>query len=73
MEQYGNNSESGVSMYEKTRDSITIKFHRGGTYLYDYTSPGQEHVEQMKSLAVAGKGLNTYINKHVKEFARKPS
>lgn len=68
MQQYRNLSgNSGVLAFETTVDSITIEFRSGGIYLYNYVRPGQVHVEQMKSLAVAGKGLNTYINKYVRE------
>ena len=68
MEQYRNLSgNSGVLAFETTADSITVEFRSGGVYLYNYVRPGRAHVEQMKSLAVAGKGLNTYINKYVRE------
>jgi hypothetical protein len=73
MKPYKNlNSDSGVIAYEIADKSITIKFRDGGKYLYDYVSPGQADVDEMKRLALAGKGLATYINAHVRErFAGK--
>ena len=63
---------SGISGYEVGPSSITVEFKDGHTYLYTYTVPGREEVEAMKQLAIAGDGLNTYINKHVRErYARR--
>jgi hypothetical protein len=36
-------------------------------YLYDYESAGRICIEEMKRLAVAGRGLATYISQHVKK------
>jgi len=64
--------DSGVVSYETTPDSITVVFRDGSEYLYDSGAPGSADVEQMKSLAEAGEGLNEYINRHVrKNYARK--
>jgi hypothetical protein len=66
MERYKNlGGDSGVSSYEIAGESITVQFTTGVTYLYNYQSAGRQHVEQMKTLAVAGHGLNSYIKKHV--------
>ena len=75
MERYRNLSgNSGVLMFEKARNSITIKFRGNRTYLYDHARPGKMHVDQMKSLADIGKGLGTYINKYIKgNFAHRLS
>ena len=59
--------DSGVHGFEISDTSITVWFT--GTqkpYTYSYLSAGQHHVEQMKRLAFAGDGLNSYINKNVK-------
>ena len=59
--------DSGVHGFEINDSSITVKF--SGTprkYTYSYASAGQNHVENMKRLALAGEGLNAYINKNVK-------
>jgi hypothetical protein len=36
-------------------------------YSYDATKPGTKHVDAMKRLALAGEGLTTYVNQHVRE------
>jgi hypothetical protein len=57
---------SAVFSYEIEADSITVKFDTGATYLYTYRIPGAVVVEQMKALAIQGRGLNSYINSVVK-------
>jgi hypothetical protein len=57
--------DSGVTAYELGVDYIVIRFRSGGPYRYSYARAGQHHVERMKSLAVAGRGLSTYISQHV--------
>ena len=73
MEQYKNlNGNSGVTCYETGADFIRVQFRNGRVYLYDYASAGEQHVERMKTLASAGRGLATYISQHVHEaYARK--
>ena len=73
MTPYGNSSgTSGVTAYEIQREAIVVEFRHGGKYLYDYDTTGREHVEEMKILALEGRGLATYINKHVRTlFAAK--
>lgn len=70
MERYKNKSgESGVSAYEIGEDYIKVKFSRTTrTYLYSYRKAGKFHVEKMKSLALRGSGLNSYINFNVKHL-----
>lgn len=61
--------DSGVDSYEIGDDYITVKFTRTArTYTYSYASAGRTHVEQMKSLARSGSGLNSYINKYVRNL-----
>jgi hypothetical protein len=68
MQPYKNAAEnSGVSAYEIADDFIVVEFQDGSTYLYDYKSTGKTNIEQMKILALTGKGLTTYINQHVRE------
>ncbi len=67
MTHYKGSSTGGILSYEIGENKITVKFKDGTTYLYDYNRPGKELVEEMKRLAVLGKGLTTYINKHVRE------
>ena len=59
--------DSGISAFELGRGTITIRFSDGGIYLYDGSRPGAAHVERMRALAIAGNGLNTYINRHVRD------
>ena len=58
--------KSGVVAYRIGRDFIVLKYRDGGIYVYNYNRPGREHVEQMKQLAISGKGLTTYINQYVR-------
>jgi len=61
---------SGISAYAIGDDNIKIRFVDGSIYLYNFKSTGKQNVERMKKLAEAGKGLATFINKHVrKKFA----
>jgi len=64
--------DSGVTYYAIGPDFIAVQFHDPTVYFYDHTRPGRAHVEQMKTFAMGGRGLGTYINRHVrKAFARK--
>lgn len=64
--------DSGISAYAVSSDSIIIRFKHGGTYLYTYASAGAHAIEAMKQLAARGNGLNTYINKYVRNrYARR--
>jgi hypothetical protein len=68
MEAYRNLSgDSGISEFEIGSDFIKVRFRKGGTYTYTYRSAGQNTIEQMKSLAVRGSGLNTFIDRYVKK------
>lgn len=67
MEIYQNLSgRSDVVSYEIGDDYIIVQFSDGGTYSYTYESTGVEDVEQMKQLALAGEGLNSFINRDVR-------
>ena len=73
MERYHNlDGNAGVEYYESGPDFIKVRFHKGPTYVYDYTRPGAQHVERMKELAPTGRGLSTYISQHVRtSYSRK--
>ena len=58
---------SGVTAYETGPDNICVEFNSDAVYVYTYASAGKRVVERMKKLAVAGKGLSTYISQKVKE------
>lgn len=67
MKRYGSARDSGVAAYDSGPGWIVIRFHHGGTYRYDDRHPGAGHVLEMQRLADAGDGLNTYINRFVRE------
>jgi len=56
---------SGITAYQCGNDSITIEYKGGSAYLYSDQVAGAANVGHMKSLAVSGQGLNTYINKNL--------
>lgn len=70
MERYRNSGgDSGVSSFEIGTDYIIVKFtDTFRTYRYSYRKAGQHHVEAMKRLARSGSGLNSYINRYVKNL-----
>lgn len=56
---------SGVVSYRLGDDSISIQFLGSDrVYAYTHDSAGEQHVERMKDLAVAGEGLCTYVRRH---------
>jgi hypothetical protein len=62
MERYKNlGGHSSVQAFELGQDSITVEFNDGAAYVYNCASTGTTHIDQMKSLALAGHGLNSYI------------
>ncbi len=72
-EKYNNlGKKSIVAQYKILQDSVTIRFADHSVYIYNNQSAGRLNVNQMKALAVAGKGLGTFIETNLKEgFARK--
>jgi hypothetical protein len=64
--------DSGVEAYDAGTDFIDVQFRTGMTYHYDHTAPGELHVRRMKQLAIDGRGLSSYISRHVRgRYARK--
>src|SRR4051812_25392483 len=66
---YRHEGSSGVKAYQSGYDFIILEFERNAKdgkqdYFYNYEVPGKTHVETMKKLALEGKGLTTYKNKH---------
>jgi len=61
--------DSGVIFYEIGPSSITVQFHDGKYDVYGYTcqSAGRDNIEEMKSLARRGQGLNGFINRRVRK------
>ena len=73
MKRYKNLSgNSAVAAYEIGKDSVKVGFTTNSVYIYSDQSAGHPNINQMKVLALAGKGLGTFITANVKErFARK--
>lgn len=61
------NGNSGVNAYECGGDYIKIQFNNMSQYLYTYASAGSFNIEQMKTFAQQGRGLNSFIMKVVKD------
>lgn len=67
MEPYKNlGQNSGVTAYEVGPTHIDVAFNDGAVYRYDDQYPGLEATEDLKRLAAAGRGLNSYINRFVR-------
>lgn len=67
MQSYKNLSgNSGVVAYALSDDAITVEFEDGGVYLYTVQSAGSSNIAQMKMRALAGRGLSTFISRHVR-------
>ncbi len=60
--------DSGVSAYEIETDYIDVAFKGGATYRYSRRSVGADNLEAMKKLAQAGEGLNSFIQRRVKDL-----
>lgn len=73
MERYKNLSgDSNISEYEIGGDYIKAKFIDSSVYLYNNLSAGSQNIEEMKRLAVIGRGLNGFMSRHVrKKYASK--
>jgi hypothetical protein len=73
MTRYKNISgNSKVAQYEISKDSMRIKFADSSVYIYTNQSADPCNISKMKTLAVAGKGLSTFIDANVKDrFSRK--
>lgn len=65
---YANHAgDSGVVAYELRDDGIVVRFRESGDrYLYTDELPGRVEVATMMRLAAEGRGLCTYISRHVK-------
>ena len=73
MERYKNLSgNSGVVAYEIGDDSIAVEFQEGHTYLYTKASTGAANIAEMQRLALAGRGLSSFITRVVRDcYAQK--
>ena len=63
---YRNHSgHSGVVAYAVMPDAVAVEFLDGRVYLYSHDCPGRRHVSRMKVIAREGRGLSTYISRHI--------
>jgi hypothetical protein len=68
MERYKNlDGDSGVVGYEISQDAITVQFSDGATHLYTSQSAGPGNLAEMQHSAVAGRWLNSFINRVVRK------
>ena len=56
---------AGVVAYAVMPHAIAVQFTDGGVYLYNHDCPGRRHVNRMKAIARDGRGLSTYISRHI--------
>lgn len=65
-------NDSGVDSFHIEPTLIKVWFKKSRqAYTYTYQSAGQFHVEEMKKLALAGNGLNSYIQRYTKNLYEK--
>ena len=69
MQRYLNlGGNSNVTGFEINPNYIDVEFGGNAVYRYSYASAGINNVERMKSLAVEGVGLNSYIMTYCKKL-----
>ena len=73
MQRYQNaGGKSDVARFHIAKDSVIVRFTCHSVYQYSNQSAGPENVSKMKELALAGKGLGTFIKSTVKDrYSRK--
>lgn len=59
--------KSDVTRYVIAKDGITVRFADASVYRWTNQSADPANISKMKSLALAGKGLGTFIEKNVKD------
>ncbi|MFY0310165.1 hypothetical protein ACFMBG_09770 [Leisingera sp. D0M16] len=68
METYSNfGRDSGVVAFEIGRDYILVQFSDGSIYEYTSISVGRRNLDEMARLARQGEGLNSFINRMVRQ------
>ncbi|HEY1024517.1 MAG TPA: hypothetical protein VGE26_05085 [Sphingobacteriaceae bacterium] len=68
MYKYANKSgNSCVDSYQIGDNYIIVSYTSGSVYAYTYRSAGVTNVETMKSYALLGKGLSSFIRENVKD------
>nr|WP_314542283.1 hypothetical protein [uncultured Massilia sp.] len=73
MQRYGHHGkESGVVAYDIDAGQIIVQFSNGERYLYTEDSAGAANIARMQELARAGRGLSSFISRHVHDrYVRK--
>jgi hypothetical protein len=73
VERYKNLSgDSGVVQYQLSEGTILVQFSDGSLYEYTNESAGGNAIAAMHRLAVAGRGLSSFISTTVsKKYSRK--
>ena len=67
MQKYaGQTRRGGVVAFEVGPDWIDVQFTSGWVYRFSHQRPGPLRVDHMKSLAMSGQWLSTFISRHVK-------
>lgn len=59
--------KSSVLQYELEKDAVNIRFNDNTAYRYTNQSSGRENIAKMKTLALAGKGLGTFVEANLKD------
>ncbi|MCW3092842.1 MAG: hypothetical protein JWP81_3911 [Ferruginibacter sp.] len=60
--------KSGVTGFQIGEDYIIVQFDDARKYKYSYDTEKKSTIEKMKSLAMAQKGLSTFISRNNPEF-----
>jgi hypothetical protein len=64
--------KSTVVRFELEKDAVNLRFTNASAYRYTNQSAGPENISKMKTLALAGKGLGTFVEANLKDrFERK--
>ena len=67
MTRYANlGGDSGIASYDLGAGNIVVHFQGGSAYRYTNASAGTGNIAEMRRLASAGRGLNSFINTQVK-------
>ncbi|GAB3311727.1 hypothetical protein [Luteimonas notoginsengisoli] len=60
---------SGVEAFELCPDAILVRFRDSDrVYRYSHRTAGRARVDEMKRLALAGRGLATFISRHASDL-----
>jgi len=72
MSRYKNLSgKSTVARYHAAKDAVTIRFTDASVYVYTNQSVDPASIAKMKELALAGKGLGTFVETVKDRYCRK--